>query len=231
LFFDWDWKGAEQALRRAIALNPNDSHAWHHLANYMRATGRFADAIAARHRAVALDPLNARTAVLLGADYRASGDLERALVYYRRALKLEPAHTFALGSGPFLPIGEAEILADQGRFAEAAEAYARIASLRGAKQGEVDDLRAAYAASGMPGFWRRWIEMDVRQSEGAPDALRMAKLWTLAGDTSTALTWLERAFAARHPALIYLKYDTILAPLRTNPRVVHMLTTMGFPGP
>lgn len=230
LFFDWDWKGAEQALRRAIELNPNDAHAWHHLANYMRATGRFGEAIAARKRAVELDPLNARTVVLLGSDYRAIGDFERALTCYRRALKLEPAHTFALGSGPFLPQGDAEIFAAQGRFAEAAEEYMRIASLRGAKQGEVDALRAAYAASGMPGFWRRWIEMDLRQSEGAPDALRMAKLWTLAGDTGTAVQWLERAYSARHPALIYLRYDLTLAPLRTNPRVVQMLTEMGFPG-
>lgn len=230
LFFDWDWKGAEQALHRAIELNPNDAHAWHHLANYLRATGRAEEGVAARRRSLELDPLNARTAVLVGSDYGGIGDFERALTYYRRALKLEPAHTFTLGSGPLLPQGDAEIFAAQGRFAEATEEYLRIASLRGARQQEIEALRAAFAASGMPGFWRRWIEMDLRQSEGAPDALRMAKLWTLAGDTSTALQWLERAYSARHPALIYLRSDPTLARLRTIPRVVQMLTAMGFPG-
>jgi cytochrome c-type biogenesis protein CcmH/NrfG len=40
LFFDWDWQGADRALRRAIQLNPSDAHAYHHLANYLIAVGR-----------------------------------------------------------------------------------------------------------------------------------------------------------------------------------------------
>jgi len=229
LFFDWDWKGAEQALRRAIELNPNDAHAYHHLANYMRAMGRFDDAVAARERAVELDPLNARTVVLLAGDYRVAGDLDRALMQYRRALKLDPVHTFALGSGPFLPAGPAEVYLQQHRFEEAVEEYVRIATLRGATAAEVDALRKGYVASGMRGFWRSWLDMDLRQTEGAPDPFRLAKLWTLIGDTTRALDWLDRAYAERHPALVYLRYDPTLESLRAHPRVARILSEMKFP--
>lgn len=232
LFFDWDWKGAEQSLRRAIELNPSDAHAYHHLANYLRATGRFKEAVVARARAVELDPLNARTALLVGSDYLAAGDTERALTRFRVALKLDPAHTFALGSGPFLPTGPAEVYTIQNRFAEAVEEYERIATLRGATASEVSALRRGFAESGMRGFWRRWLEMDLRQTEGAaPDPLRMAKLWTLAGDTTKALDWLDRAYADRHPAMIYLRSDRTLRMLHAHPRVARMLEEMRFPAP
>lgn len=232
LFFDWDWKGAEQSLRRAIELNPSDAHAYHHLANYLRATGRFKEAVVARERALELDPLNARTSLLVGSDYLSAGDTERALTRFRVALTLDPAHTFALGSGPFLPIGPAEVYTSQNRFAEAVEEYERIATLRGATASEVSALRRGFAQSGMRGFWRRWLDMDVRQTEGAaPDPLRMAKLWTLAGDTTKALDWLDRAYADRHPALIYLRSDRTLRMLRAHPRVARMLEEMRFPAP
>jgi hypothetical protein len=81
----------------------------------------------------------------------------------------------------------------------------------------------------MAGFWRSWLDMDLRQSTNTPDPLRMAKLWGLAGDTARSLDWLERAYAERNPALIFLQADPIFANLRTNPRLARILTEMKFP--
>lgn len=229
LFFDWEWQAAEQALRRAIELNPSDAHAYHHLANHQRAMGRLDAALRTRHRAVEIDPLNARTVILLASDYLIVGDYDRALIQYRRALKLEPAHTLLIGSGPFLPTGPGEVYRQQGRDEEAAEEYLKVATLRGASAGELSELRRAFAASGMPGFWRRWLDMDLRQSGGAPDPLRVAKLWGLAGDTARSLDWLERAYAERNPALIFLQVDPMFANLRSHPRVERILREMDFP--
>jgi len=93
----------------------------------------------------------------------------------------------------------------------------------------VDALRKGYVASGMRGFWRSWLDMDLRQTEGAPDPFRLAKLWTLIGDTTRALDWLDRAYAERHPALVYLRYDPTLESLRVHPRVGRILSEMKFP--
>jgi tetratricopeptide (TPR) repeat protein len=192
---------------------------------------RYKEALVARERAVALDPLNARTALVLAHDYLASGDPDRAMRHYRAALKLDPAHTFIIGSGPFLPQGPAEVYVVQNRLSEALEEYVRIATLRGATTAEIAALRHGFAESGLRGFWRQWIEMELRQSGGAPDALRMAKMWTLAGDTTKALDWLDRAYTDRHPALIFLRSDRTLRLLRAQPRVARIEAEMKFPSP
>jgi TolB-like protein/DNA-binding SARP family transcriptional activator len=229
LFWDWEWDDAEQALRRAIELNPSDAHAYHHLGNYQRAMGRFDEALRTRERAVELDPLNARTVIVLAADYLSTGDYHSALIQYRRAHKLDPVHPLLLGSGPFLPSGVGEVYLRQGSDEEAVEEFLKIATLRGATADELSALRRAVAASGMAGFWRSWLDMDLRQSTMAPDPLRMAKLWGLAGDTARSLDWLERAYAERNPALIFLQADPVFANQRTNPRVARILSEMNFP--
>jgi serine/threonine-protein kinase len=229
LFFDWEWDAAEQALRRAIELNPSDAHAYHHLGNHQRAVGRLDEAIRMRERAVELDPLNARTIITLAADYMVLGLYDSALVHYGRAQKLDPSHTLLLGSGPFLPTGPGEVYLWQGRDEQAVEEYLKSATLRGASADELSEMRRAFAASGMPGFWRSWLEMDLRRSRGAPDALRVAKLWGLAGDTARSLDWLERAYAERNPALIFLQHDPAFAHVRSHPRVVRILRELNFP--
>jgi TolB-like protein/Flp pilus assembly protein TadD len=228
LFFDWDWEAAEQALRRAIELNPNDAHAHHHLANYLRAMGRYDEALAARERAVQLDPLNARTGILLGADYATAGDLDQALLQYRRALRLDPVNPLALGLGPGLPMGPAAVYLSQGREKEAVEEYVRIAALRGASASELDSMRGAFARSGMPGFWRSWLGLDFRQSGGTPDPLRLATLFVLVGDTAQALHWLDRAYSERNPGLILLR-GSVFESLGSDPRVSRILAGMKFP--
>ncbi|HEX7090122.1 MAG TPA: BTAD domain-containing putative transcriptional regulator [Longimicrobiales bacterium] len=229
LFFDWDWEGAEQALRRALELNPSDAHAWHHLANYMRAMGRGPEAVSARERSLELDPLNARTHITLGRDLLVAGDPDRAMVHFRRAIELNPVIPIALGLGPSLPVGPAEVHLRQGRPAQAVEEYVRIATLRGATARELDALRRAYADSGLPGFWRAWLDMDLRQSSGNPDPMRIAELWALIGDTAQAFRWLETAYADRNPGLIFIRSEYPFAHLRTHPHFQRIVEGMRFP--
>lgn len=191
--------------------------------------GRHEEAVAARERAAELDPLNARTRFSLGRAYARAGDPERAIAEYRRAQQLDPVNPLALGLGPMLPYGVAEVLLWQGRHAAAVEEYVKIAMLRDATRSELDAMRSAFAASGMPGFWRKWLEMDLRQSGSTPDPLRIATLWALIGDTAQAFPWLERAYDERNPGLVYLRSQPALESLRSHPRVARILSGMNFP--
>jgi tetratricopeptide (TPR) repeat protein len=230
LFWDWDWAGAERSLRRAVALNPSDAHAYHHLANYFRVMGRLEDAVAARTRSLELDPLNPRTVSVLAGDYLRLGDYERALELNRRAMKLDPVHPLLLGSGPWLPGGPGSVYEAQGRHQEAVDEYVRLATLRGATPAEVDALHDAFARGGMPAFWRRWLEMDKRQMPDLQDPLRTAKLWLLSGDTAQALDWLDRAFEERNPGLVMLRgLPSSLDGMSSHPRVARIIAAMKLP--
>lgn len=227
LFFEWDWPGAGQALRRAVALNPNDPHAWHHLANYHRATGGVAEAIVARTRSLALDPLNPRTLITLGKDYQLAGDDSAALRHFRRARELDPLNPLGLGRGPGLPVGPAELLLLRGRERESIAEYLRVAALRGATAAELDSLRAGHASRGMTGFWRAWLEMDLRQSGPSPDPLRVAATWVMIGDTARTFEWLDRAYAEHNPGLIYIQSDPSFRSVRSHPRFLRVVEAMG----
>ena len=231
LFWDWDWTGAERSLRRAIALNPSDAHAHHHLANYFNVMGRFEDAVDARSRSQELDPLNPRTVAVLAADYLRLRDYERALERYERAMKLDPVHPLLLGSGPWLPAGPGNVYEVQGRYQEAVDEYARLAALRGATPGEVDALHDAFNRGGMPAFWRAWSHMDQRQMPDLQDPLRTAKLSLLAGDTAQALDWLDRAFEERNPGLVMLGRGPLpsLDGMQDHPRVARVIAAMKLP--
>jgi tetratricopeptide (TPR) repeat protein len=187
------------------------------------------EALRTRERAVELDPLNARTVITLASDYMFAGHYDSALIHFGRAQKLDPSHTLLLGSGPFLPTGPGEVYLWQGRDEQAVEEHLKVATLRGASADELSEMRHAFATSGRTGFWRSWLKMDLRQSRGAPNALRMAKLLGLAGDTARSLDWLERAYAERNPALIFLQHDPAFAHLRSHPRVVRILRELNFP--
>jgi tetratricopeptide (TPR) repeat protein len=228
LFWDWDWAAAERSLRRAIELDPNNPHAWQHLANYLGAMDRPAEAAAARLRGVALDPLNARLRYSLGEDYLAAGQLPEALAAFERGGQLDPLHPIALGLAT-PPRGQWNVFLMQGREAEAVRELLRLATLRGASSGEVDSLRAAFATGGMHGFWRRWLVMDRRQSGPSIDPLRVAALSAMAGDTARALTALERAYAERNAGLIFLRTEPAFAGLRTHPRYLRVEEAMHFP--
>lgn len=228
LFFEWDWAGAERSLRRALQLNPSDPHAWHHLANYLHAVGRFEDAAAARANGVALDPLNARTRIVLATDHARVGRFEMAVAEAERAEQLDPMNPLLLGLGPTLPILP-RIHAVRGRPDEAMQALVRLAALRRATPAEIEALRTAFTRDGLKGTWREWLAMDRRQAGPAINPLRVALLYEAGGQTTQALDWLERAFAARDPGLIYVNSERMFDGVRSHPRYRRIVEAMKFP--
>jgi tetratricopeptide (TPR) repeat protein len=231
LFYEWNWSEAKAALLRAIELNLNNALAWHHLANYYSATMSLHDAVEAREKAVQLDPLNGRSRILLSRDLLLVRDYDRALDEARRAAKLDPLNPLLLGRGPSLPAGAAEVLLWKGQPDEAVDEYLRIATLRGAATVELQGMRDGYATTGLPGFWRAWLAMDLRQSGASPDPLRMAATHLIIGDTTQGLDWLDRAFEERIPGLVFLHRDPVLSGLRAHPRVARIARAMKFPDP
>jgi tetratricopeptide (TPR) repeat protein len=128
---DWDWAGAEQEARHAIALNPDVVSP---LAILLHITGRHAEAIALSEHAVKLNPLSAEAHRGYGNTLYWARKYEDAVSRLKLAIDLEPRSTTAmsiLGSA-YEALGrpqEALAVFDRPEFRESpqiAEVYARL---------------------------------------------------------------------------------------------------------
>jgi serine/threonine-protein kinase len=229
-YFEWNWPAAEREFKRAIALNPNDQHAHHMYANYLVAMGRLDEAIAERGRALELDPLSIRTGVLLGRDYFAAGQYDRAVEQYHRMTEMDSTSPLALGLGQEGSFGLGDVYERQGRQADAVAEYLKAARLEGIPAEQIEELRRAFAESGLAGYWRRRLELELRASGGSRDALRIASLWARIGDAEQTAEWVERAYQEQSMALPFLGVLPIYDRVRSHPRIVAILARMKLTG-
>ena len=96
LLYDWDWRGAEDKLREAIALNPNYASANHFYSVLLVSAGRQEEAVAEIRRALALDPLSLIVNDVVGWIYYEGRQYDRAIARYGRTLELDPGYPPAL---------------------------------------------------------------------------------------------------------------------------------------
>jgi tetratricopeptide (TPR) repeat protein len=96
LYYERDWKGAEQNFRRAMELNPSLAMNHYHYAWYLVLMGRLDEAIAEHKRAQELDPLTPLHTAWLGGLYWHGGQYDKAIEEARKCLKLND--NYALGS-------------------------------------------------------------------------------------------------------------------------------------
>jgi TolB-like protein/DNA-binding winged helix-turn-helix (wHTH) protein len=202
--YGWDWRGAQQDFRIALARAPGDSTHWRRYADLLASTGRLREAIAAGRNATALDPISAPAWGNLGmylAAYANYAEAERAL---RRALEISADSPFALN-------GLATLKLLQARPEEARELFQRI-SLGGFR---LTGTAMAEHSLGHARESQSALELLLAQgSEGW--AYEIAEAYAWRGDSDNALEWLERARTQHDPGLTTILVDPLLRDLRTQ---------------
>jgi TolB-like protein len=93
--FDWNWVGAEQEYRRAIALNPNSSEAHFGYGFYLATMGHMDEAIIEAKRALELDPLTPTTNLQLGWVLYYARRHDESIAQLTKTLDLAPDLAFA----------------------------------------------------------------------------------------------------------------------------------------
>src|SRR5438105_14894245 len=86
--FDYNWKGAAETLRKALALAPQDPALLMQAGNLAAARGEKAQSLEFDQRAVALDPVNAQARAFLASALSAIGQQEEARAEYARVIEL-----------------------------------------------------------------------------------------------------------------------------------------------
>ena len=95
LNFDFDWKGADETLRTALALAPADPALLTDAGTLALAEGDSARGIALYREAVGLDPLNSLARSFLAFDLAMIGQYAEAQAEYAEFLELNPATPWA----------------------------------------------------------------------------------------------------------------------------------------
>jgi serine/threonine-protein kinase len=214
--FDYDWKGAAETLRKALALAPQDSALLMEAGNLANARGEKTQALEFDRRAVALDPVNAQARAFLAGNLSVSGKQSEARTEYSRVIELNP-------SAPFGPAGVGQSYLLEGKFEEAAVA---------AQQDAADWARLLIVSCA------RWAQKRIPESDAAlaeliantseTGAYQIAEAYGYRNDKDHAFEWLERARRQRDAGLPGLRTDTLLPNLHDDPRWDAFLRTMGL---
>jgi eukaryotic-like serine/threonine-protein kinase len=221
LLGEWDFAGAEQEVRRALSLNPNDDSVLGPYSDILRATGRLDSALVVLRRSRALDPLGPGSAAALGRLLRDIGDYEGAIEECRASIELSPG--YSLGE---VCLGDALLAA--GRPAEALAAFRRAEDYFDyANAG----IARAEVARGRPDRARR-IVGDMKREAGrrylAPDVIALA--YVDLGEPDSVFKYLEQAYAmhASPIRLARLTTNRRWDPVRDDPRFAELVKKIGL---
>jgi TolB-like protein/DNA-binding winged helix-turn-helix (wHTH) protein/Flp pilus assembly protein TadD len=222
-YYDWDWKHAETEFQRAIELNPSyaTAHQWY--SQYLRAMGRFPEALHEAKQAQQLDPLSLPINTTVAARYRDLNQYDLAIATNRHTLELDPN---------FPPAHEilATVYEQQGNLPAAIVEWKKVVELTQDDPSLLSALGHAYAVSGNQVEARKIaIRLQRISKQHYVSAWDMAVLFTGLGDQDSAFRWLEKSYQSRESQLPFLNASHLLDPLRANPRFQKLVRRVGLP--
>jgi DNA-binding winged helix-turn-helix (wHTH) protein/TolB-like protein/Flp pilus assembly protein TadD len=202
-FFEWDWKGTEDELRRAILLDPSSSEAHRMYGQLLSNTGRHAEALREAEEALRLDPLSVINNAVYGQFLLHAGRVDQSIAALKRGLEVEPTAWIVrlqLGNAFARKGMNAEALAEyQVSYAHsggATEPLARTAYLLG-KTGHESEARQILS------------ELTTISKGRYVPPYNLAVVHTGLGENANALQELRRACVERDARLVFLKVEPL----------------------
>jgi tetratricopeptide (TPR) repeat protein len=236
----WDWRGAEESYRRAISLNPNLPRARRWYAGLLIQFGRFEEAIREGEEALRLDPYDFPNHSGHGLYLFYAGRYKDAVAQLEKTLSqkdLVSAHivlgdTYArLGSLATGPEADAYFAK---AFQEAAAVAQKERDAVRATTGRVEVLTYShpmyalyYALKGDREKSLSYVNQLLPAVQaGRVSPVAVARIYSVLGEHSAALQYLEDAIRDRDRQLQYIHVSPFFAPLRGTERFRAILETM-----
>jgi TolB-like protein/DNA-binding winged helix-turn-helix (wHTH) protein/Tfp pilus assembly protein PilF len=222
-YFDWNWPGADQEFKRAIALAPGlaPSHRWY--AIYLAAMGRFAEATAEAQRTEDLDPLSVSAHDAAAIVAACIGQYDRSIAEGRKILELDPNDLRAYADLAVAHIQEAmyqEALQDAEKglalshrdpffLSIAASVHGRLGQMQQAEK-LVEEMQADRKRRLVAPFFFATALVGMNKRHEAMDAL-------------------EEGYKARDAYMVGLNSTPWFGHLRSDRRFQDLLRRMNFP--
>jgi serine/threonine-protein kinase len=216
LYYEWDWRKAEELFQHSLELNPSLAMTHYHYAWYLALFNRLDEAIAEHKLARDLDPLRALHTGWLGQLYNYAGRYDEAIIEAKKALELNPN---------FWPSYQVMRIAYfrkgmHGEAIAAAKSLVEINPLRGNPS-----LVAAYAAAGQR---EQALAIVPKMEEDKTTSTAVAYL--VLGNKERALQVLESCYEAHRSTLPWvLVHGNEFESLRSDPRFQDLLRRMRLP--
>ena len=220
---DLDWRGAEQELRRAVALNPNNANAHYMLCGVLSAMGRAREGLPDCRIAQQLDPLgdNLALPLYLARDYDESIAMSRSIL--RRDPNNAWSHCYLYNDYSMKEM-----------YKEAIQEQSQCYALFGFRE-VAANMQRAYAVSGYRGAMKQFAK-DVEHLQATKKAFlpgNLAIAYASLGDKDRAFYWLDQAYEHREMVSIdggifFLAAEPLYDPLRADTRFKALLRRVGL---
>ena len=213
----WDWEESEKHFKTALQLNPGYSTARHWYGLYLAATHDLEGALREIGVARRLDPLSPVTNAALARCLYYRRDYEAAIPLYERALELDPDF------GPaHLGLALAYVKTYENSDSRFEQMSLFVSSIREFERGvgvPIDVFAFVNSLMASPAGEEEW------KDEVPPVFFAIA--YTILGNSSQALAWLDRAVEERSEYLVFLRVDPIFDKLRTEPEFALLIEKIG----
>jgi DNA-binding winged helix-turn-helix (wHTH) protein/Tfp pilus assembly protein PilF len=201
MVFDWDWKGAEEAANRALALDSSSVSALNFHASLLFTSGRYEEAREVCRKLLSLDPLSFPGNLQLAANLHAAGDYTGATDQCWNILTLAP--TFAPAQ-ILLALAYEQL----GMYEESLIEFQNAQSWQGLEAAAAAGMGHVFAVTGRDCEAEQCSLKLSRQGESR----YISPYWhavICAGQKQEdrAISNLEESLRQRDPALLWLKAD------------------------
>ena len=232
----YDWAGAEEALRRAVQLDSNNPEAIRLLGEIRYSSGDAESGLAMLRRAVATDPENVDLILILGFSLRNLRRYPEALQEFKRTLELEPDHQTA-------QYWLADTYAYIGAYDEAVREYLtflRLVLVADQVQEATVSLSEVYRNSGWRRFWEEELKLALAAGKRPGAVLKssfqrfaspsyMAFRYARLGSDEEAITSLEVAARSINGGIVLANVDPAFDHLHANPRFQALMRSLNTP--
>ena len=219
--YDFDWPGAEESMKRALALDPNNLVAHQDYAFLLIALGRFPEAIAKIERAAQLDPLSSVIQAGFGRIlYRARNYIE-AVEHLNRAVELAPGNSMAYGR-----LGD--VYTEMGKYEEAIAAFEKAQALSNNPMFKARLARAYVRAGRRRDALRLLEELKITTRTGRFPGVDLAAVYTALGDKDEAFRLLVKAVKESDQVISFIKFDPPFDSLHSDPRWKQLLSLINL---
>ncbi len=221
-WFEWDWRGGEAELKKAIAISPNNADAHRFYSVLLTVLGRHDEALSEMETARQLDPLSLVSNALKGQSLFYAGRDAEAVDQLNKTLEIEPNFWIA-------HIILARVYIRQKRFDEAFAEAKKAGEFSGGNSEAVSLAGYAMAkAERRDEALAMLEELNSRANQRYVPSYNVAMIYNGLGEREEALNQLEKAFKERDARMMLLKVEPKWNNLRSEPRFVEIIKRMNL---